>query len=825
MIELYQFINPTIYPRGCILAVTAIFSSIWFIYFIFHSIKENILILKILYYPYIIYSFFVILWILSNMYFQTKFVEYFNPNVATGIAKAANIFSYISYSSIYHFTCRLLSDKKNHSIKKWQFYFLWILSIYCIYTNIFTTNIILDVKVISASNFTIYFGSQAPIFFTIISALTLGSLINLISLFQSKNKLIKLKSTYMLIGMLVFMISTLLFSVLLTYYSNSFSYTWLPPAFSIFEVLFMGYASIAHRFYSWRYISYLTTNSLITLMGFIFPIMLLSIDIQQESHVTILLTWTLIYGLAWKNIWKFIGQYISIIIYGHKITPVSEIYKLSKDFQISIEQATRKLSELLQIDPKSILITDAKTHKLYSSYLVKSDPVLLIEEIEYHATTSANPHLLVIHNQMSEHNSAMILPMYDDEHLITRLFITPHKSDGSIYSNEEISALQNLLKNAQNYIYNEFHVKQSQAIAHSIAHEMRNPLSQLQLHLEKITELFYDKRDQSYIVNNEICQAKNAIYQTNYIIDAMLQGVQEPRIQPGSIAPFSIYELIKKTINDYPFSSNKNLERVIVNNQGDFTVKVQPIFFGFILFNLFRNSIYYFDEYPNSIIEITIKPGNTYNQVFFKDFGPGINPLIQHQIFDDFFTYQKSYGTGLGLSYCRRVMKLFGGQIKCQSIYGESTTFILYFPIVKQLEKVFSRNSEQKELLQKPYFSELCVLVADDSNSQRLLICLYLKQLGIHVIEATNGEDALEKLKKNQFNLVFMDIQMPIMDGITTTRIIKKLYPKLPVIALSGESAQKEINELMDDRLLKPVSKEQLVKMIKKWLYTLPQEK
>lgn len=819
MIELYQYINFSNYPRGFILASTALFSFTWFCYFLFYSIKENLIGLKNLYYPYIIYSFFIFLWILTNTYFQSKAVECFSINNTLHIAKVANVFSYISYACIFNFTCRLLSNRKDHRIHAWQNSILWVFSIYCIYTNIFTEEIITNVKINSAGNFNIIFGPQAFIFFTIVATLTIISFINLIDLFRSKNKIIKLKSIYMIIGMSIFMISTFFFSVVLTYYTNSFSYTWIPPALSIIEVICMGYASIVHRFYSWQYILYLTINFILTSMIFFSPVFIFNITTVMHSHYILLLVWTLCYGLAWRKIWNVIGKYISYLIYGCRRDPISEICRLTSDFKISINQATQKLSEILKIDPKYIFISDAKNYKLYSYYLSEINSALLIEEIEYKASNYLDKNLSTIYEQMSGHNSAMILPLYDNHHSLTRLFITPNKSDGSIYSNEEISALQNLLKKVQSYIYDEYHVKQSQAIAHSITHEMRNPLAQIQLHLENIGQmvkgLSLDTR-----VFREIEQAKKSIYQGNNIIDAMLQDVHQSSMDSNAIKPYPVSMLIQQAIKDYPFEFDYIAECVVLKIENDFIINVHKILFGFLLFNLLRNAIYYFNESAKNCIEIAVKSDENNNKILFKDYGPRTDQKNQSHIYEDFFIDRNNDETCLGLSYCRRIMQLFNGQIQCKSVYGESTTFILTFPRMSQALKANDPSANQPKTSSNVNLSKLRVLIADDSSSQRLLVKLYLKQLGVCVKEAKNGQDALDLLSGEQFDLILMDIQMPVMDGLTASRKIKKLYRQMPIIALSGESGQEEIfktAQVMDDRLSKPVSKSQLIEIIYKW--------
>ncbi|ARC92527.1 hypothetical protein B6A42_11200 [Vibrio coralliilyticus] len=109
------------------------------------------------------------------------------------------------------------------------------------------------------------------------------------------------------------------------------------------------------------------------------------------------------------------------------------------------------------------------------------------------------------------------------------------------------------------------------------------------------------------------------------------------------------------------------------------------------------------------------------------------------------------------------------------------------------------------------------ILVVDDKEIQRSLVKLYLAQLGYDVVLANNGKVAIEIIRSNPIDLVFMDIQMPIMNGFEAASIIKRYHPTIPIIALSGEAGEKELNmisELMDGRLSKPTTKQALDKIL-----------
>ncbi|MFI3275354.1 response regulator, partial [Vibrio sp.] len=101
------------------------------------------------------------------------------------------------------------------------------------------------------------------------------------------------------------------------------------------------------------------------------------------------------------------------------------------------------------------------------------------------------------------------------------------------------------------------------------------------------------------------------------------------------------------------------------------------------------------------------------------------------------------------------------------------------------------------------------VLIVDDKEVQRTLVQMYLSRLGVNSLQAKNGENAVELFRTHQVDLILMDVQMPVMNGFDASQIIKARSPNTPIIALSGESGQREldmISKLMDGRLEKPTS-------------------
>ncbi|MDW6003655.1 ATP-binding response regulator [Vibrio mangrovi] len=821
------------YAKSLLLLFIAGLVLAWLIYFLLTLKKQGASPFKTIYSSYIVYSIFIMLWILSNSYFHSGLLTIYSSQHAIMIAKAANIFSYMAFASAFHFSCRITSKSSNNSLTHWQYLILIIFTTFALYTNIAPNYTIASIDIYAPSKFTIHFGSLTSLFFLSVIILTCITLLNLTQLIRGNDKLKKLKSIYMIIGIITFMLSTAIIHTFVTYVFNDFSLTWLPPALSVTELLFMGYAVLCHRFYSWRYLMYTSICMILTAIVYITPIIVLQSWLAEDkNHIVIISFWCLLCGLTWKNIWQLFSQYVGLWIYGDRKPPVERILSLVDDFQISTQQAIQKLERLLNLE-QAILVSDINSNSIYVSYFQNNYSVLLIEEIEQYINNSHNKRFRQIRDLMSKNESAMILPIYDHHNILSQLLISPKKNDGSLYSNEEINAIQQLLKKAQIYIHYEAKIHQSQAMAKSIAHEMRNPLSQIQFHLEKLDNLILSSQLPQNL-RDEIQRGKNAVQHGSQLIDIILHEVNQSIISQDRMTTLSIRKQITLIINRFAYNSSLFKNRITLKASIDFDIYVNDTLFDFIIFNLLRNAVYYFDTFSDSKIELVLETSNEYNRLIFTDYGPGIEPQILHRIFDEFFTYQKQGGSGLGLSYCKRAMKLFGGDIQCQSVYGEYTRFILTFPHVKQSEQeeqhprpnIRSAEVPIPELLVPDYSVagndiKKVALVTDDNPTQRALTKLYLESLHFTVYEAENGEEAVDMVHHKTIDIVFMDVQMPVMNGLKACSLIKETHPTLPVIALSGESGEDEISQIkrtMDDWLVKPTTKQLLQKTVLKWL-------
>ncbi|MFO7977771.1 MAG: PAS domain S-box protein [Bacteroidales bacterium] len=204
------------------------------------------------------------------------------------------------------------------------------------------------------------------------------------------------------------------------------------------------------------------------------------------------------------------------------------------------------------------------------------------------------------------------------------------------------------------------------------------------------------------------------------------------------------------------------------------------------------------------------------------DTGKGIKPENQQKLFNFFSQVEDTGlsdegGTGLGLAISRELATLLDGEIGLHSTPGDGSTF--WFTFKAQVVTQVPEQDTEKEI---PVVEPKHFLLVEDNPVIRKVITLMLESMGHEVTQTENGQKALKLYKPNTYDMILMDIQMPVMDGITAVQKLKQSYSNLPpVVALSANAfegdAQRYIDQGMDDYLVKPVKTPDFMKMLSKW--------
>jgi CheY-like chemotaxis protein/anti-sigma regulatory factor (Ser/Thr protein kinase) len=214
------------------------------------------------------------------------------------------------------------------------------------------------------------------------------------------------------------------------------------------------------------------------------------------------------------------------------------------------------------------------------------------------------------------------------------------------------------------------------------------------------------------------------------------------------------------------------------------------------------------------------------------DTGTGIPPEKLPLIFEKFTQADSSIsrkfgGTGLGLAITRKLVDIFGGEIRVESRVGEGSTFSVELPfelapIPSRVEPVASQTAVRGAAK-----SARLLLVEDNAVNQRVVLAM-LRKKGLFIDVANNGQEALDKLDRTEepYDLVLMDVQMPVLDGLETTRIVRRdpRWVQLPIIAMTAHAMigdrERCLQAGMNGYISKPVQPAHLIATIEEHLAT-----
>ena len=231
------------------------------------------------------------------------------------------------------------------------------------------------------------------------------------------------------------------------------------------------------------------------------------------------------------------------------------------------------------------------------------------------------------------------------------------------------------------------------SLAGSIAHEMRNPLSQIHGSLHMLKKQLPQLND-----NMHVKGVHQVIKNSLQMIDTTLDAINEKPVNKEKFKIISSQYLVDEALKGYAYSEVSQAEKISYTG-GDFKLYVDPVMLKYILYNLIGNALYYVKTLPDAEIIISLLPDT--RQIEVRDTGPGIAEKIIPNIFDSFYTCGKQGATGLGLAYCKRSMKALGGDIVCQSKLGVYTAFMLSFPEIppQKVQKVTAERDLPVSLL------------------------------------------------------------------------------------------------------------------------------
>lgn len=764
MADLYQAVTTNVIAIFLI-AISAVI-AVWTGYFarFLHS-KPSLSHDKRIYFPYIIYTSFISLWILSNAYFQSSLLIERSDIVAVNIALAANIFSGLAFIFAYLFSCRITSKKDNFSLTFTQKFLLYTSIIITLLTNIIPRINITSIDIKAIGVFYINFGELSFIFFGMLIIILLSTIINLLILHKNNTCINRVKAKYMITGIIAFISSTFLIHFIAAVIFHDFTAAWLPPALSVIEVFLIGYALFNSRFYSLKYIIFITSSTFINIIFYTAPVILLELYHIKETPFFLVL-WTLITGFFWHRTLRLVRLIANKIIYHKKGNPVENITKIISEFKISTDLGISKLNTVIHSN-NGIIVQVSNKNQLLRDYFKTGRNILLKQDLDVllNDNVLADNHLHLVSEQLHKMGVTLVVPILDESKKITHFYIASKEMSNVLFSCEEIMGLQRLFERANRFIDTEEKVRKSQVLAGSIAHEIRNPLSKIKYHFEKIDSDFLSAHKESINslatleidkIHQELSEGKKALQLGTKFIDVILDELRGSSISTSFFQHYSAASLTSQALNDFSLYSEEHKKRIHLEATNNFYFYGSDTLFSFVLFNLLKNAVYYFDTFPESHISIQFEKGLKHNKIHVRDTGPGITEEQLENLFDEFYSFGKVSGNGLGLAYCKKVMESFSGSISCHSILGEFTEFTLTFPA----SNIQSNGELTNPKIKLHLSGQSCLILSASSLSKKLTESFN----GLNMdIECSNDPYlSFTRLKDRPFNFIVIDHRLYI---------------------------------------------------------------
>lgn len=423
----------------------------------------------------------------------------------------------------------------------------------------------------------------------------------------------------------------------------------------------------------------------------------------------------------------------------------------------------------------------------------------------------------------------LILPlMYSNE---VSGCVTLEAPDGRVYDDLDISIANDLVRRVVSAIENAHLFLKAQeasrtksAFLANISHEIRTPLGAML----GFAELALDEPNISKKQEAHIATILRNGQQLLRIVDEVLDlsKVESDRIEI-EIIDVSLPKVISEVRMLLSVKTDEKGIELRVKQESDLpeVVRTDPVRLRQILINMVGNAIKFTEK---GFVELALN----YNkldkvlEILVTDTGIGISEEQASKLFQPFVQADQSMtrkygGTGLGLFLSRRLAGLMGGDVELKYSQPQQGS---QFRILIPMEEVSFEKSQIKLSDPKRFGQEILsqgqtkVLIVDDAAENRILINAFLSKMGVNTDQASNGKEACEKALAKKYDVVLMDIQMPVMDGFEAVKKLRELGYERAIVALTAHAMkgdkEKCISSGFDDYLCKPLNQNSLAKCL-----------
>ncbi|RJE77466.1 hypothetical protein BGP78_00225 [Pseudoalteromonas sp. MSK9-3] len=355
-----------------------------------------------------------------------------------------------------------------------------------------------------------------------------------------------------------------------------------------------------------------------------------------------------------------------------------------------------------------------------------------------------------------------------------------------------------------------------------MSHEIRTPMNAILGMVELLNDTALTEQQKEWL--------SYAQSSANLLLGLISDVLDFSKIESGTLSldnsEFNLKELIQSISAQFEAHTapGKLVFEQIIDKSVPDIIEGDSTRLGQILFNLLGNA---FKFTSHGRVNLHISRQHNLLTIKISDTGIGIAEQDLNRLFKPFSQVsdsvkRKQQGVGLGLSITKKLIELMQGTINCHSLLGVGTTFTVTLP-VKTVD--VTPVTSKQEQIQQP----LNILVAEDNKPNQVLIEALLKKLNHSVTLTETGSEALNAIKAKQFDLVLMDMMMPVMDGLTATKYIREeMSLDVPIFALTANAGQTDkincLNAGMNKVLTKPIKFSELSSAINSLTRTAKKE-
>ncbi|MBT3221106.1 MAG: response regulator, partial [Proteobacteria bacterium] len=368
----------------------------------------------------------------------------------------------------------------------------------------------------------------------------------------------------------------------------------------------------------------------------------------------------------------------------------------------------------------------------------------------------------------------------------------------------------------------------------NMSHEIRTPITAIIGYADLLLDPRQEGKEQASGLHAIRFSADHLLALVNDILDLSKIEAGQLRVESIETSPATVVQAVLYMLNDQARSKNLVL-KASLDTSVPATIHTDPVRLQQILTNLVSNAIKFTKE---GSVEVHLAHQDAELHFAVVDTGVGLEPGEISRLFQpfqqaDLSTTRRYGGTGLGLTISQSLATMLGGAIRVESVFGNGSTFTLVLevgPIEDSQIQATDDLATAVAAIEGREATELdCrVLIAEDNKMNRMLLERILTKEGARVETAENGREAVEKATAAQiagtpYDLVLMDVMMPILDGLSATTELRNQGCEVPIIALTADaldgSRERCLSAGCDDFAAKPINNKILVQTINRLVH------